>query len=112
MDNKAIGKPILRKEDNRRLTGKGQFSDDFNLPNQAHAVFLRSPHAYAKIKSIDATNALEMNGVLGFFTGQDWLDDGLAPIPHSPVPSGGDGLGMDEKNMVEDFSRDQFSTSP
>ena len=97
MDNKAIGKPILRKEDNRRLTGKGQFSDDFNLPNQAHAVFLRSPHAYAKIKSIDATNALEMNGVLGFFTGQDWLDDGLAPIPHSPVPSGGDGLGMDEK---------------
>ena len=112
MDNKAIGKPILRKEDNRRLTGKGEFSDDFNLPNQVHAVFLRSPHAYAKIKSIDTSNALEINGVLGFFTGQDWLDDGLAPIPHSPIPSGGDGLGMNENKWSKIYLGINFPLAP
>jgi carbon-monoxide dehydrogenase large subunit len=97
MDTKAIGKPLLRNEDHRRLTGKGEYSDDTSLPNQAYAVFLRSPHAFARIVSIDASAALAVEGVLTVLTGQDWLDDGLAPIPHSPVPSGGDGLGMNEE---------------
>ena len=46
-----IGQPVRRKEDRRLLTGNGRFSDDYNLPGQAYAVFLRSPHAHARIRS-------------------------------------------------------------
>ena len=103
MSENLIGKSIRRNEDHRRLTGKGEYSDDFNLPNQAYAYFIRSPHAFAVIKSINADRALKLDGVLGFFTGQDWLADGHGPIPHSPVPSGGDGLGMNKLKWSEVF---------
>src|SRR5579863_9227273 len=83
----AIGRSILRKEDQRLLTGKGRFGDDFNIVGQAHAVMLRSPHPHARIGHIDATEARAMPGVLGIFTGADCAADGLKPIPHSPVPS-------------------------
>jgi carbon-monoxide dehydrogenase large subunit len=112
MDTKAIGKPFLRKEDHRRLTGNGEYSDDTSLTNQAYAVFLRSPHAFAKIKSIDASAALAINGVLTVLTGQDWLDDGLAPIPHSPVPSGGDGLGMNEEKWSQVYLGINYPLAP
>lgn len=45
---KRIGEPVRRVEDLRLLTGRGQFSDDMNLPGQAYAAFVRSPHAHAK----------------------------------------------------------------
>ena len=112
MDTKAIGKPFLRKEDHRRLTGNGEYSDDTSLINQAYAVFLRSPHAFAKIKSIDASAALAINGVLTVLTGQDWLDDGLGPIPHSPVPSGGDGLGMNGEKWSQVYLGINYPLAP
>ncbi len=81
-----IGKPLPRKEDERLLTGRGQFSDDFSLPGEAYAVMVRSPYPHARIVAIDATDARAMPGVLGVFTGADCLADGLKPIPHDPLP--------------------------
>ena len=81
-----IGKPLVRKEDARLITGHGRFSDDFSVDGQACAVMLRSPHAHARILGIDARRATAMPGVLGVFTGADCLADGLAAIPHDPLP--------------------------
>ena len=83
----AIGRPVRRKEDQRLLTGKGRFTDDFNMARQAYAIIVRSPYPHARILQIDATRARRMPGVLGVFTGKDCQADGLGPIPHSPVPS-------------------------
>src|SRR6266852_6506270 len=83
---RAIGKPIVRKEDARLITGRGRFSDDFSLAGEAHAVMVRSPHPHARINAIDAARAQAMPGVLGVFTGADCLADGLEPIPHDPLP--------------------------
>jgi aerobic carbon-monoxide dehydrogenase large subunit len=83
----AIGQPLSRKEDQRLLTGKGRFSNDFTLPGQAYAAIVRSPYPHARIIRIRTRQAVAMPGVLSVYTGQDCLDDGLAPIPHSPVPS-------------------------
>jgi aerobic carbon-monoxide dehydrogenase large subunit len=82
----AIGQPLRRKEDRRLLTGQGRFSDDANLPNQAHAAIVRSPYPHARIRHIEKASARAMPGVLGVFTGADCEADGLAPIPHNPVP--------------------------
>jgi carbon-monoxide dehydrogenase large subunit len=81
-----IGKPLPRKEDERLITGKGQFTDDFNLDGQAYAVMVRSPYPHARIIAIDSAAARQMPGVLGVFTGADCAADKLAPIPHDPVP--------------------------
>jgi len=83
----AIGQPLRRTEDFRLLTGKGQFSDDFSVEGQAHAVMIRSPHPHARIIRIETEKARALPGVLGIFTGADCLADGLLPIPHKPVPS-------------------------
>ena len=83
----TIGQPVRRKEDQRLLTGKGRFTDDFNIAGQAYAVMVRSPHPHARILEIDMEPAQRMPGVLGAFTGRDCLADGLSPVPHSPVPS-------------------------
>jgi len=80
----GIGAPVLRKEDARFLTGKGSYSDDLDLPGQAYAVMVRSPHAHARIGRIDAAEAIGMPGVLAVLTGADYLRDGLKPIPHRP----------------------------
>ena len=53
----VIGQRVLRKEDARFLTGTGQYTDDVSMPQQTHAYFLRSPHAHATIRSIDAQKA-------------------------------------------------------
>ena len=81
-----IGKPLSRKEDERLVTGKGRFTDDFNLDGQVHAAMVRSPHPHARIVAIDVAAAKAMPRVLGIFTGADCAADGLAPIPHDPVP--------------------------
>ena len=78
----GIGQPVRRKEDFRLLTGRGSFADDVRLPEMAHAVIVRSPHAHARILSIDRSAALAFPGVLAVLTGRDYLADGLAPIPH------------------------------
>src|SRR5260370_14757328 len=81
-----IGKPVVRKEDERLTTGHGRFSDDFNLDGQVYAVMVRSPHPHARIRGVDAARAKKMPGVLGIFSGADCLADGLSAIPHDPLP--------------------------
>ncbi len=83
-----IGEPVVRREDERLLTGAGMYSDDFNAAGQARAVFVRSPHAHARIRSIDAKAALAMPGVKAVLTGKDLVELGIQPIPHSPIPAG------------------------
>jgi aerobic carbon-monoxide dehydrogenase large subunit len=84
--NAGIGDNVRRKEDLRLVTGRGCYSDDFNFPGQAYAALVRSPHAHALIRSIDATAARTMPGVLAVLTGQDALADGLKRIPHLAAP--------------------------
>ncbi len=80
--NAGIGQTVRRKEDARLVTGRGNYSDDLNLPNQAYGAAVRSPHAHARIRSIDVAAARAMPGVLAVLTGQDALADGLTRIPH------------------------------
>ena len=77
MNAPLIGARIERKEDYRFLTGAGQYTDDVTLPHQSYAVFVRSPHAHAGIKSINKANALKAPGVLAVFTGEDLKVGGL-----------------------------------
>ena len=81
----AIGEPVVRKEDAELLTGQGRFSDDVNLPGQAYAVMVRSPHAHARIRGIDVAAAMAVPGVIAVLTGADAIEDGLKPIPHRPI---------------------------
>ena len=67
----GIGAAVKRVEDFRFLTGKGNYTDDINRPGQSYAYILRSPHAHAKITSIDSSAAKAANGVLAVFTGED-----------------------------------------
>ncbi len=71
MSATGIGARVERKEDRRFLTGAGQYTDDVVLPGQTYACFVRSPHAHAKIKSIDTAAAKAAPGVLAVFTGAD-----------------------------------------
>ncbi len=80
MSEQGIGASVRRSEDQRFLTGKGNYVDDINRPGQAYAAFVRSPHAHAKIKSIKTDKAAKAPGVLTVLTGQDWVADGLGPM--------------------------------
>src|SRR5471030_1506493 len=71
MSATGIGAAVRRKEDFRFITGKGQYTDDVVRPGETRAVFLRSPHAHAKIKSIDAAPAKKIPGVVAVLTGAD-----------------------------------------
>jgi aerobic carbon-monoxide dehydrogenase large subunit len=80
MNASIIGSPVKRKEDHRFITGQGRYTDDINRPGQAHAYFLRSPHAHAKIKSIDAREARAAKGVVAVFTGADFAEAKLGGL--------------------------------
>jgi carbon-monoxide dehydrogenase large subunit len=82
----GFGKPVLRKDDARLLVGAGCYSDDVNLPGQAYAYFVRSPHAHARIRRVDTTGALATPGVIAVLTGEDAAADGVRPLTHSPMP--------------------------
>jgi carbon-monoxide dehydrogenase large subunit len=82
--SKGIGQPVRRKEDARLVVGAGCFSDDVDLPRQARAFVIRSVHAHARIKSIDAMRAKALPGVLAVLTGADYKADGGKPIPPDP----------------------------
>lgn len=82
----GIGQSVLRKEDRRLLTGRGEFSDDFSLLGQAYAYVLRSPHAHARIRRVSTQAARAMRGVLAVLTGADYLGEGLTGLPNNPVP--------------------------
>ena len=82
----AINQSVTQVEAPRLLKGEGRFTDDVELPRQVHAIFLRSPHAHADIKSIDTRDAAQMPGVLAILTAQDYQADGLGQII-GPSPS-------------------------
>ena len=65
MSATGIGAAVRRKEDFRFITGKGQYTDDINRPGQTYIYFVRSPHAHAKIKSIDSAEAKRVLGLGG-----------------------------------------------
>ncbi|GGG27804.1 xanthine dehydrogenase family protein molybdopterin-binding subunit [Chelatococcus composti] len=75
-----IGAAVRRKEDQRFITGRGRYTDDLSRPGQAHAYFLRSPHAHARIRSIDTSRALAMPGVLAVLTGEDLARDNIGGL--------------------------------
>ena len=81
----GIGQPATRFEDIRLVQGQGHFQDDRHLPGQVYAVFVRSPHAHAKINSVDTAAAKAAPGVLAVYTGQDYADDGLG-MPKATQP--------------------------
>ena len=75
MSATGIGAPVRRKEDQRFITGKGQYTDDINRPGQTYAVFVRSPHAHANIKRIDTSAALKSPGCVAVYTGAEIAAD-------------------------------------
>ena len=77
----AIGQGVPRFEDPRLLRGGGKYVDDIVLPGMAFGHVLRSPHAHAKIKSIDASKAKAAPGVLCVLTGEDWIKSGWGDLP-------------------------------
>jgi carbon-monoxide dehydrogenase large subunit len=79
MSTNLIGVPVKRVEDPRLVTGAAKYLDDLELPGMAYVAILRSPHAHARIKSIDTTKAQEHPGVIAVFTGKDF--EHLNPLP-------------------------------
>src|SRR5262245_64802157 len=81
----AIGQSVSRFEDPRLLKGGGRYVGDMVLPGTVSGYVLRSPHAHARIRSIDTTKAKAAPGVLAVLTGADWRASGWGDLP---VPGG------------------------
>lgn len=93
----GIGQAVTRREDQRLLTGTGQYVDDASLPDELHAVFVRSPHAHSRVTGIDVTAAKAMPGVVAVFTGQQLQAEGVGAFP--TVPPAGTLKRADGKDM-------------
>src|SRR3977135_346760 len=103
----GIGASVRRKEDLRFITGKGQYTDDISRPGETRAMFVRSPHAHAKIKKIDVAAAKKMPGVLAVLTGAELASDKIgnlicgwmihskdgSPMKRGPPPANPHGTG-------------------
>ena len=109
----GIGQPVPRTEDPRLLTGRGRYMDDNTLPRETRAYILRSPHAHAKILSMDVSAAKATPGVIDILIGQDYVDDGHGILECTPKQKRRDGspmfepdnrvLVLDEVKMVGDY---------
>src|SRR4029453_1574226 len=104
---RLFGASIKRREDPRFITGKGNYTDDVKLPGMTYAAFVRSPHAHARVTSIDVAAARSHPGVVAVYTGKDmtgvnslpcgWdlrkdknipgVVQDLAMVPHMPLTS-------------------------
>jgi carbon-monoxide dehydrogenase large subunit len=80
MGVEGIGASVVRKEDKRFITGRGRYVDDVKVIGLTHAHFIRSPHAHAKVKSIDSSAAKGMPGVVDVLTGQQLVDDKIGNL--------------------------------
>ncbi len=96
LSNSPIGKPLERREDLRFLTGAGQYTDDVALPGQTYGVFLRSPYAHARIKSIDTAKAAAAPGVVRIFVGADLAEAKVGGLPCGWLIHSKDGSPMKE----------------
>jgi carbon-monoxide dehydrogenase large subunit len=82
-----VGRPLPRLEDARLVSGGGRYTDDIHYPNEAFAVFVRSPHAHARVLHIDSAAAASAEGVLAVLTGADYAADGHGGITHGAQPT-------------------------
>src|ERR671925_1826049 len=92
-----IGQPLKRFEDPKLVTGQGSFVDDIQLPDMLHAAILRSPHAHARIRAIDSTEARHIAGVVTVLTGAD-IAGVLGEVPTRAMVGGWD---VDDMQPVE-----------
>ena len=101
-----IGESIKRREDERLITGKGTYVDDVRMVGMLHLSLVRSPHAHARITNVDASAALDIDGVTGVYTGADlqeqlgslicgWVVPDTKEVPHPPIA-------VDKVNTVGD----------
>ncbi len=102
----AIGDSIRRREDPRLITGKGTYVDDVRLMGMLHLALARSPHAHARITNVDTSAAMDVEGVVGVYTGADlheqlgslicgWVVPDTKEVPHPPIA-------IDKVNTVGD----------
>ena len=82
----GIGQAVRRVEDQRFLTGQGRYVDDITLPGMVHGVCLHSPHAHARIKSIDVSKARAAPGVVLVLTGADVAADHIGAFTAGLMP--------------------------
>ncbi|MDS1138721.1 xanthine dehydrogenase family protein molybdopterin-binding subunit [Nitratireductor indicus] len=94
MTEHGIGARVLRKEDKRFITGKGRYTDDIRNEKQTYAAFVRSPHAHAKVKGIDKSEAEGMDGVIAVLDGKQLTGDGIGNLICGWAVSSKDGSGM------------------
>ena len=94
MDAKSDGRaaPAPRVEDDVLVRGHGRYAADLPLPHQVYAYFVRSPHAFARIVSVDTTTALSTGGVLGVFTAKDM--EGVGNLGRHPPLNGRGGKSL------------------
>src|SRR5947207_14651106 len=76
-EGRLFGKAIKRREDPRFITGRGTYVDDVKLPGMTYAAFVRSPHAHARIKAIEAGRARKAPGVIAVYTSEEINVSGL-----------------------------------
>lgn len=106
--SQGIGVSVHRIEDEALLTGNGRFIDDIDMAGQAHAHFVRSPYAHARIVGIDSTEALAAPGVVAVFTGADMEADGVGAIVGNAPVENRDGAPLfvpPRAAMVSDVAR-------
>src|SRR6201992_765693 len=94
MGIEGVGARVARKEDKRFITGKGRYVDDIKLVGMTFAHFVRSPHAHAKVKSIDSSAAMKMPGVVAVLTGKELVDDKVGNLICGWAITSQDGTGM------------------
>ena len=106
MTTRIFGSGIRRREDPRLITGGATYTDDVQLPGMAYAAILRSPHAHAKINSINTIAAKASPGVVAVFTGAD-TDGVLSPIPCAWIPPDSDVKAVAHPALAKDVVRYQ-----
>jgi carbon-monoxide dehydrogenase large subunit len=85
---KLVGQAVKRREDPRLITGGATYTDDVQLPGMLHVALVRSPHAHARIRRIDAGAARQAQGVVAVFTGEEIRGRLAAPLPVASKPEG------------------------
>ena len=91
----VVGTSPIRPDGLDKVTGRARFADDFHLPNMLHGKILRSPHAHARIKSIDTSAAEAAPGVRAVVTGADF-----PPVKHELIHAGAAGV-LNAREMSE-----------
>ena len=80
LDLKAIGTRPIRPDGVEKVTGRANFGADLNLPGMLHAKILRSPYAHARVRSVDTSKALELDGVYAAVSGSDFPSEGASDL--------------------------------